>query len=244
MAAKFIVYALTDPRSGEVRYIGKSCSGLKRPMHGTYSAHCASWIKSLLMQGMKYGIMVLGEFSNGVRLGDYERWAIAYARGLGWRLTNQTDGGGGLFNPSKDVRERLRTSHLGQKRSVETIDKWRTSIRGRKHSEETKKRMSEVRRAAYESMSNEEKKRRSDTAKRTNRSTEIEIRERISVSLTGRKQSKETILKRNTSNTGKKRSLESRARMSEAAKKRCEKYGPPCGIRKPDREEGMPCLPR
>ena len=30
MLSRFIIYALTDPRTGEIRYVGKSTRGLKR----------------------------------------------------------------------------------------------------------------------------------------------------------------------------------------------------------------------
>jgi hypothetical protein len=53
--SKFFVYGLFDPRTNEVRYVGKTCCGMKRPKgHVTPSvlkrdvAIKGNWIRGLL----------------------------------------------------------------------------------------------------------------------------------------------------------------------------------------------------
>ncbi len=114
----YIIYALADPRSGQWRYIGKSCSGLERPkVHGTPSSlavggnlHKDRWIKQLQGHGLSYGIEVLETFLSKFQLDDAERDWIAAARAAGVPLTNQTDGGEGLLGHQHSPETRLKMS--------------------------------------------------------------------------------------------------------------------------------------
>lgn len=90
------IYALTDPSTGEIRYIGKANNAEKR-----FKGHLAetrrktpvySWIKSLREKGMIPGlkVIVVCEQSDWE---EQERKAIADARGKSMRLLNVADGG-------------------------------------------------------------------------------------------------------------------------------------------------------
>ena len=63
--SKFIIYGLTDPRTGEVRYVGKSTSGMNRPRahrwptHMRLNTHTAAWVRKLHSLGLTYGIDVI-----------------------------------------------------------------------------------------------------------------------------------------------------------------------------------------
>lgn len=102
-----VVYALSHPTTGEVRYIGKSESGLKRPrQHGYLShlkrqAHLPSvrWIKKLREQGLDYVIEVVEEFLDRPSLMEGEKFYISYFRSLGFRLLNICEGGEGRTGP-------------------------------------------------------------------------------------------------------------------------------------------------
>ena len=109
------VYALTDPRTHEVRYIGKTVQKpehrltlhLARAQRG-YRAHVYSWIRELLRLGMSPGLRILdGIPGNG---SDEEREWIAYGRMQGWRLTNHTDGGEGSagLKASEETKAKMR----------------------------------------------------------------------------------------------------------------------------------------
>ena len=163
MTSRFIVYGLVDPRSLEIRYVGKSSSGLDRPKAHRHPCNlkkaCARnvWLRELFSAGLNYGIVILESISDpkmrsslcwwqpghSSRLSDTERWWIAYGRCSGWNILNTTDGGGGVAyhkqtdlqkerkqvsalkgtnNPATfpEVREKIRQSKLGKKRSPET----------------------------------------------------------------------------------------------------------------------------
>src|ERR1700760_3643347 len=128
MSTRFIIYGLVDQRTDEVRYIGKSTKGLQRPAeHGTpcrlktECSHKANWIRSLHAAGLMYGVRVLGSFVNGDKIADSERWAIAYARSVGWPLTNLTDGGDGNVGwcPTPATRAKIGIAQKGRKHTAE-----------------------------------------------------------------------------------------------------------------------------
>lgn len=152
---KLIIYGLTDPRTGEIRYIGKSTKGLKRPQEhgrkGRSNGRCKNWVSSLINIGLKCGIRVLECSETLDELSAAEvRW-IKIGRESGWRLTNLTDGGEGTPGHVKspatrrklslaatqrqsdpEVREQIRQRLIGHEVSEETREKIRLSLKGRK----------------------------------------------------------------------------------------------------------------
>lgn len=100
LVSRYLIYGLTDPDSGAVRYIGRSMFGFVRVQEhalriGRERTHKANWIRSLLRAGKMYGVRILEECVGPVETIEAEvRW-IAEARRLGWDLTNHTDGGEG-----------------------------------------------------------------------------------------------------------------------------------------------------
>ena len=65
MDPRFLVYALIDPRTGAVRYIGKSSTGMRRPRQHINKCYLAGddykarWIRQLLSLGLTYEIAIL-----------------------------------------------------------------------------------------------------------------------------------------------------------------------------------------
>jgi hypothetical protein len=114
MAPKFIIYALQDPTTMEIRYIGRSCSGLVRPKQHTFPSSLKhpnpknDWLRPLAAQGLKPTVIVLQEVESASHLDAQEEHWIELALSFGWRLTNLTLGGPGLY---------------GKKHSSETIAK-------------------------------------------------------------------------------------------------------------------------
>lgn len=92
------VYALLDPASGAVRYIGKSVNPRERYLAHIERArkgvdtHQYRWIRSLLRH-KRTPIMILLQFADD--LDKAERFWIKYHRDRGADLTNITDGGTG-----------------------------------------------------------------------------------------------------------------------------------------------------
>lgn len=99
MEPQYIIYGLEDPNTKEIRYIGLSSSGLKRPRahfcksHLSRKTHRSSWIKSL--NGVYPKIVILEESQNKDDLPALEIKWIRTAKSSGWDLTNHTDGGEG-----------------------------------------------------------------------------------------------------------------------------------------------------
>jgi len=158
-----LIYALTDPRDGVIRYIGKSVDGMNRPLHHAKESelnhapntHKTRWIRQLKAIGLSYAILIVEELQEASLLNERERWWISLARAWGCQLTNATDGGEGTYgwHPSpetiaknsaahkgirlsQEVRAAIARGHIGLKKSAETKEKIGAAHRGRKKSPE------------------------------------------------------------------------------------------------------------
>lgn len=106
------IYALSDPISGEVRYVGKSFDPegrldghIKDCRRGnTYSAR---WIRSLINRGLTPNLNILEKVPGLDSWEAREIFWIATLRKAGCRLTNLTDGGEGLKKGFKNRPEVL-----------------------------------------------------------------------------------------------------------------------------------------
>lgn len=146
-----LIYGLADPRTGQIRYVGKSSSGLKRPQaHAKPSelkgrTHKVRWIRELQAEGLTYGVQVLSVCEPD-DLDDAEIFCIAYGRHQGWPLTNATDGGDGQsrgYVPSPEACAKLSAAGRGRSFSAETRAKISAANRGRHSvSAETRAKMS------------------------------------------------------------------------------------------------------
>jgi GIY-YIG catalytic domain len=102
------IYALCEPETGEVRYIGKTRNLRKRqlqhlrPSSLERRSRRSSWLKNLLARGLQPMVCILQEVPVEQE-DELERWWIAVYRPNG-RLTNETDGGDGVTNPPAEVR--------------------------------------------------------------------------------------------------------------------------------------------
>ena len=131
-ACRWFVYALIDPQTKAVRYVGKTCSGIdritlhfkKRELEAkTYKAN---WIRSLLACGFIFEkgdagriVSILEVFDGPEGLNDAEIWWIKKLRSQGVKLTNLTDGGDGVragYVHTPEAKERMsfaqKKSHL------------------------------------------------------------------------------------------------------------------------------------
>src|ERR1700690_2202204 len=124
-----LIYALTDPRSGDIRYVGRSSSGLTRPQQHLAPAglaadtgHKANWIRELVRLGFKPGIVVLEHLADDCTedalIAAEIRW-IANYKPQG-RLTNMTDGGEGAgFGNRNGVGQTHRQGRVQPRDEVE-----------------------------------------------------------------------------------------------------------------------------
>lgn len=141
---KNLIYGLTDPRTGHLRYVGRSTSGSRRPFqHGqpyylrSVRSHTSSWCQNLAAAGLRPGVVIIEDSPED--LFDAEQFWIAYFRLLGCDLTNHTEGGDGMvgFRHSETTKARIAATKKGRTATPEERERNRTAQLGRKHSPET-----------------------------------------------------------------------------------------------------------
>lgn len=87
-----IVYALVDPRTHQVRYIGKSKNGLPRPLDTkSYkdNPRLYAWLYDLESTKTAYTVLVLAEAFTEPQLAMFEAHWIATGDRFGWPLANK-----------------------------------------------------------------------------------------------------------------------------------------------------------
>jgi len=88
----FIIYALIDPRTFRVRYIGKSQKGVIRPLsHRSYqhSAALSAWLYDLKACRVEYTTLILAETDDPDYLAGLEAHWINVGFRFGWPLVNK-----------------------------------------------------------------------------------------------------------------------------------------------------------
>ena len=143
----FVIYALKDPETGLLRYIGKTTRPAQRyrdHLRERSRSHRGNWIAGLASRGLAPGMVFL-EMVEGA--GDpnwevHERWWIAYARAHGWPLVNGTSGGDGVRDLSPESRERIRQAWVGRELTPEHKAKISAYRKTWRASDETRARMS------------------------------------------------------------------------------------------------------
>src|SRR5258706_3676955 len=108
------IYALADPETGQVRYVGKADKPASRlrnhltPRHLAHRTKKNSWLKGLLAKGLRPELVIV-DCVEADHWEEVERGWIAYYLADGCDLTNGTEGGDGLYNPTPDVRAKMAT---------------------------------------------------------------------------------------------------------------------------------------
>lgn len=109
------IYALKDPHTLEIRYIGKTIQSLPRRLKGhmceTYDCYRRRWIKTLSARP----IIELIEECDDSEWQDRERHWIAYYLNAGARLTNETQGGDGPNIYNKRTAMKISLALRGRK---------------------------------------------------------------------------------------------------------------------------------
>lgn len=132
------IYVLIDPTTNEYKYIGFTSweieERLNKHIQLSYNPkdYVHKWIHQLLINNIKPTVKLLEIVDEKDKWQDRERWWIAEGKRLGWALTNLTDGGDGLFNPSDEVRQKMSLSHKNQV----------SAMKGKHFSEKVKENMS------------------------------------------------------------------------------------------------------
>lgn len=156
------IYALCDPTTDEIRYIGKTA---KRPIERLAEhirearrgrqLHSSAWIRALRSPPvMRPLVVVSSDYAN-----EMEIRTITRLRSRGYRLTNLTDGGEGNsgWSPSEATRQKKRLvalrnfangqkppCNIGRRATPETRARLRSSHLGKSNSPETRAKISAI----------------------------------------------------------------------------------------------------
>lgn len=138
MSASVSIYALIDPRTGLVRYVGKSKNVDLRVRYGHLGAelknarlHKTNWLRQLAELQLQPIVQIL-EVTDESSWQERERYWIAHYRSIGASLTNMTEGGdGGCIGHSESTRLKMSQSRLGKLRDPQTVQKMREANKGK-----------------------------------------------------------------------------------------------------------------
>jgi group I intron endonuclease len=182
------IYTLIDPRTNEVRYVGKTIEPKQRLANHIRKSrkpkqHCQCWIKGLLDEGLKPLLKVLLVVEDS----DWEYYEIETIK-LFPNLTNRTEGGQSVWwsKLSEEEKEsfRIKMKKVNKERPISeaTREIWRQSAikihTGRKCTDKHKALMSE--------------KMKGEKNHRFGVEVSQETRDRLSKAGKGRKHSEET----------------------------------------------------
>ena len=132
------IYALIDPRSSEIRYIGKANNPYKRYKNHYNSArdkntHKRNWINSVKKDGFKPELLILDKVSSE-EWKFWEKFYISLFKSYGFNLVNYTNGGdGSTFGNSGSFKRGNIPHNKGILHSEETKAKIRKSYVNKSH---------------------------------------------------------------------------------------------------------------
>lgn len=130
------IYALVDPRTDEVRYVGKAHDvTIRLEKHISLAKygkmdHKSNWLRSLMDVGMSPSILTL-ETGFGLDWGPVEIKWIAHYRGNGAPLTNVSGGGEGGIH-SEETKRKIAIANTGRIFSPEHLVNMSRSRKGKK----------------------------------------------------------------------------------------------------------------
>ena len=142
------IYMLIDPRTDEIRYVGKSIRPYQRlqnhmnepPTH----CHRSHWLSELRSLGLTPRLEVLETLCGEWPWQEAECAWIARLRNLGARLVNNTDGGDGVLNLSGEGKKRMLSTWKGRKHRPESLLKMSLVRKGRKDRPESRRKRIET----------------------------------------------------------------------------------------------------
>jgi len=218
------IYALVDPRTREVRYVGKANEPSSRLRVHIRSGDLASfsprerWIGGLAFFDLEPELLLLEETDTWQ---EAERRWIALFRAISCDLTNSTDGGEGVRSGrhSPETRAKIADALRGRKYPPERVARSAAGRRGLPLSAATRAKMSAARRGVKRSPETVAKMRAANLGKKLS----VEHRAKIGVASLGRIPSPEARAKMSAARLGKTRgpmSVEQKAKISAAMRAR------------------------
>jgi hypothetical protein len=123
MAVHGVIYALIDPVSEQVRYIGQTTYDVPSKRLAAHLApsmlrkhsYLARWLKGIVDRGMRPEMVLIDVAYDQAELDRLEIEYIASYKANGNRLVNLSEGGGGPWGVPKspETREKIRQAQLG-----------------------------------------------------------------------------------------------------------------------------------
>ena len=229
-ARQWYIYALKDPSTDVIRYVGWALDVKRRVQAHLLKAaanktHKDRWILKLRTEGITPSVEILETGTSDDKKQAERAW-IFRLRALGYDLTNTTDGGDGAlgFTQSAEARAKIAAAGTGRKRSPETQAKLSAALkssekhaahmarlaelnRGKERSEETKAKLRLVSGHAWSEESR---------AKLSATNTGRKLSPERYAALAAARDSAETRAKRTATLTGRKLSEEARANIGAA----------------------------
>jgi hypothetical protein len=200
---RVVIYALAEPVSRSVRYIGKTVE-LKRRLKQHWYRKCNKrlhlWLKELKDSGSDPEVLILEQTDLAHWRERERRWIRPY-RESGHQLFNIADGGDGIDFLSEAVRRYLSTLHKGRKLSPEHLRAFIAKGQQAAQTPEARAKRSASLRGKPSPL-------------RGKSIHDAVSRQRISIAHTGRPKSNETKAKLSAANLGHKDSAETRAKKS------------------------------
>lgn len=230
----WVVYSLSDPRTGKVRYVGWTSRGVYRRLTCHLSearvgtgrgcrTYKARWIKSLLDTGMRPIIGILESGTGGDWPEAEQRW-IRLFRQFGEDLVNASDGGEGNIGyvASPEARAKISQAKKGKnKLTPEHLAKWVEASRKANTGRVFPREVVERRAAKLRGLPRPPEVMAKCRAALVGVPKSVETREKIAAARRGSKASPETRAKmRASAKRRPPRSAETRARLSAALKGR------------------------
>jgi hypothetical protein len=145
------IYALTDPRDGRTRYVGKTVKLLSDRLRIHIAAarrnehrRVCRWIRSLLSAGTEPAIHLVRSVESFEDWQEAEMACIADHRQRGCDLTNLTNGGEGWhgLRHTDESKRKIGNAHRGKAVSAATRDKLSAAAAGRVTSLEVRSKIS------------------------------------------------------------------------------------------------------
>jgi hypothetical protein len=235
-----IIYGLSDPITGHLRYIGKTKLSLRRRLaqhindvkRGNIYIPRYRWLAELVAWGMKPEIFEV-ETSSSSEWQDDEQFWIAYFRSIGCDLLNATDGGDGIngHRHSEQTKDKQRIAAIRRYQRLGEREKTGAAVREAFAEPEIRAKLSEARKLVPKSSmqkgidalvayakSDLGRSERSRTLK--GRTLTEEWRRKISISRSGHKWDQKRKEAQSARLRGGRHSEETKAKMSASAKRR------------------------
>jgi len=150
MSNNTTIYTLSHPKTGEVRYVGKTIQSLSTRLFAhigdskRLDTYCARWIRFLLAQGLKPVIEPIDQVPNE-QFAFWECHYISLFKSWGFRLTNCTLGGEGRLKYATEAERKIarekytrpigfryRQTEGGKRATKRSVDKYYATANGKR----------------------------------------------------------------------------------------------------------------